>query len=443
MTRSATGSQIADVRAWEVLDSRGRPTVAARVELADGTFASAAVPSGASAGSHEAFELRDGGTRYGGRGVLTAVGNVTSVLRDAVIGSDVEATGEVDARLRLADSTPNFEVVGANATLAVSLAATRAAAARNGVTLARWLAGDRRLRLPMPMVNIISGGAHAANAIDVQDFLAVPLAATTFAQAIEWCAAIRDATTTVALARGYSSAALAADEGGVGVTLDSNRAALELLTAGIEVAGFEPGRQIGIAIDVAATEFYRDGRYRFARENRDFDSAELISEISNWVSDFPIVSIEDIVAEDDWDGWLAATALLGDRIQLVGDDLFVTNPERLVRGIELGVANSVLTKVNQNGLLSGAKHVVDLATRAGYSVVVSARSGETEDSWLSDLAVGWNAEQIKVGSTHRSERGAKWNRLLEFEALEDTTFAGPWSLSSTGTLTKGENIVTI
>jgi enolase len=419
-----SATTITAVSSWEALDSRGRPTVAARVMLAGGAAGIALVPSGASAGSHEAVELRDGGPRYAGRGVRTAVANVSTTLAGLVIGRDA---GSVDEVLGGADESPLFATVGANAVLAVSLAAARADAAAAGVSLARRLAGqDAPLLLPMPMVNVISGGAHAGGALDVQDFLAVPVGATCFAEAIEWAAAVRDGATWLALSRGDRQAVLVADEGGLGLALGANRAALDLLTAAIEAAGLAPGTDVAIAVDVAATEFYTDGRYRLACERRDLSAADLIAEIAGWCDKYPIVSIEDIVAEDDWNAWKHATDVLGHRVELVGDDLFVTQAARLRRGIDAGVANSVLVKVNQNGLLSGARAVLDLAHASGYRTVVSARSGETEDSWLADLAVGWRAGQIKVGSTHRSERTAKWNRLLELEATERTTFAGPW-----------------
>lgn len=414
---------ITTVGAWEALDSRGRPTVAARVVLADGSQGMALVPSGASAGSHEAVELRDGGSRYGGRGVRAAVINVNTRLAPRVTGV---GPGEVDTVLAAYDPSPGFADTGANAVLAVSLAAARAAAAAAGVSLARHLAGDDPLLLPMPMVNVISGGAHAGAVIDVQDFLVIPVGAGSFAEAIEWAAAVREAATRLARERGHREAVLVADEGGLGIALDSNRAALDLLTDAIEAAGLSAGTQAAIAIDVAATQFHRGDRYRLACEDRELSAAELIAEIADWCATYPIVSVEDILAEDDWPAWQLATAELGDTIDLVGDDLFVTDPARLQRGIDAGVANSVLVKVNQNGLVSGAREVVDLARAAGYRTIVSARSGETEDTWLADLAVGWRAGQIKVGSTHRSERTAKWNRLLELEATEDTTFAGPW-----------------
>jgi enolase len=415
---------VREVRAWEALDSRGRPTVATRLRLSDGAEGLAIVPSGASAGSHEAVELRDGGERYAGRGVLRAVGNVNGPLAERVIGLRPE---EVDGLLATADDSPVFATIGANAVLSVSLAAARAAAASAGMSLARHLDGpDRPLLLPMPMVNVISGGAHAGGAVDVQDFLVVPVGATTFAQAIEWAGAVREAATRLALGRGHRQAVLVADEGGLGLTLSENRAALDLLTGAIEAAGLTPGADAAIAIDVAATQLQRDDRYWLAAEQRELSAEEFTAELAAWCDRYPIVSMEDVLGEDCWDGWRHATAVLGGRIELIGDDLFVTQADRLRRGIDSGVANSVLIKVNQNGLLSRAREVLDLAREHGYRTVVSARSGETEDPWLADIAVGWRAGQIKVGSTHRSERTAKWNRLLQLEATEDTRFAGPW-----------------
>ncbi len=417
-------ARITHIHAWEALDSRGRPTVAARVALNDGSEGIALVPSGASAGSHEAVELRDRGSRYEGRGVRAAVANVNTTLANLTIGQE---PAQVDSVLTGVDESPQFATIGANAVLAVSLAAARAGAASAGMSLARHLSGaDRPLLLPMPMVNVLSGGAHAGAVLDVQDFLVIPVGATSFAEAIEWAGAVRDTATRIALGAGHRHAALVADEGGLGLALPANRTALRLLVEAIEKSGFTPGTQVSIAIDVAATQFYRDSRYRLAVENRDLTAAELIDEVADWCEQYPIVSVEDLLAEDDWDAWRDATTVLGSRIELVGDDLFVTQTERLQRGIDSGVGNSVLVKVNQNGLLSGARAVIDLARAAGYRTVVSARSGDTEDSWLADLAVGWRAGQIKVGSTHRSERTSKWNRLLQLEATEDTTFAGPW-----------------
>ena len=418
---------VSQVRAWQAMDSRGRPTVGCRVDLADGAFGSALAPSGASAGSHEALELRDGGLRFAGRGVSRAVANVNGPLASAVVGLDVaEGTACVDAALSGVDPSAGYAAVGANAVLAVSLAAALAAADSNDVSLARALSPTGPLVLPMPMVNIVSGGAHAAGALDIQDVLVVPIGAESFTQAIEWATLVRDAAEELAVGEGHQGARLAADEGGLGLRLPSNRVALELVTAAIGHAGLRAGVDVGIAIDVAASEFYDGTRYRFALESRDLTAAALVRELVDWCTEFPILSVEDALAEDDWPGWSSARRQLADGVQLIGDDLFVTNVERLQRGIAERSANAVLVKVNQNGTVSGAAEVVRAAQSAGFGTVVSARSGDTEDSWLADLAVGWRAGQIKVGSTRRSERTAKWNRLLEFEALEDTTFDGAW-----------------
>lgn len=420
-------STISRVRAWQALDSRGRPTVACRVDLEGGAHGGAIVPSGASAGSHEAHELRDGGAPYGGRGVTRAVANVNGPLAEAVLGIDAARQRDVDDALAMTDGSHNFSRLGANAVLAVSLAVAQAGAAAAGISLARHLAGPGELLLPMPMINIISGGAHANQLLDVQDFLALPRGASSFGEAIEWGVAVREAATRRAQAAGAQFATLVADEGGLGLPLTTNREALELLTRSIEDAGLKPGTDVGIAIDVAASELYSHGAYVFRREGRTLDSQQLVREIAGWCDDFPVLSVEDPLAEDDWEGWELVTRELGDRLELVGDDLFVTQLERLRAGIDRGVANSVLVKVNQNGLVSRAHDVLTAAHANGYRTVVSARSGDTEDSWLADLAVGWNAGQIKVGSTQRSERTAKWNRLLELEATEATIFAGPWA----------------
>jgi enolase len=409
-----TSDSIASVSAFEALDSRGRPTVGCTLVTDGGARGRAIVPSGASTGSHEARELRDGGHRYGGFGVTQAVANVEGELAATVRGIDVADQAAVDAALKSADRTPDLRRLGANAVLAVSVAAARAAAAAKGVEL--WASVNEGERsLPMPMVNIISGGAHAARALDVQDFLVVPVSATTFAEAIEHVWRVRAATGQVLRDRG-ATWALVADEGGYGPHLASNREALEVLMVAIERAGLVPGDDVGIAIDVAATQFYDEATatYRWAADDRDMSSAELAHELREWVADFPIVSIEDPLSEDDWAGWREATEKLGG-IQLLGDDLFVTDRERVNRGIANSVANAVLVKPNQIGTLSDAWDVVRTAHGANYSTVLSARSGETEDDWLADLAVGWNTGQIKVGSLTRSERTAKWNRLLEIE----------------------------
>jgi enolase len=425
---------IASVRAWEALDSRGQPTVACEVVLESGARGAAAVPAGASTGRHEAHELRDGGDRYGGRGVRAAVANVGGELAAAVTGLPGGSQAELDAALRAADGTENLSRLGANAVLGVSVAAALAGAAERGLPLWR-VAGDPppgsiRPLIPLPMVNILSGGAHAGAAIDMQDFLAVPVGAASFAEAIEWAARVRAAAAELVAERGLVSA-LVADEGGLGPALASNRDALELLSRAIERAALEPGAEVAIAIDVAATQLVDPaGGYRLSVEQRTLAAAELADELAAWAGEHPIVSIEDPLGEDDWDGWAAAGPRLG-HLQLLGDDLFATNPGRLRRGIADGVANAVLVKPNQIGTLSDAREVVELAQAASYATVLSARSGETEDAWLADLAVAWRTGQIKVGSTTRSERTAKWNRLLQIEAElgDDAEFAGRAALA--------------
>ena len=429
-----TELEIAGVSAWEALDSRGNPTVACEVELEGGVRGAAAVPSGASTGTHEARELRDGGERYGGRGVLRAVTNAEGELAAAVTGLDAGNQAAVDAALRAADGTPALERLGANAVLAVSVAAALAAAAGRREPLWRAVAdpGEAPL-LPLPMVNVLSGGAHAGSAIDMQDFLAVPVGAGSFAEALEWAWRVRAAAAELVRERGLQ-AALVADEGGLGPALGSNREALELLTGAIERSGLVPGDEVAIAIDVAATQLAQPGGgYRLSVEDRTIAAGELAAELAAWAAEHPLVSIEDPLAEDDWDGWAGAGERLG-HLQLLGDDLFATNPERLRRGIETGIANAVLVKPNQIGTLSSAREVVGMAREAGYATVLSARSGETEDAWLADLAVGWGTGQIKVGSTTRSERTAKWNRLLriEKELGAGARFAGRAALAPLG-----------
>jgi enolase len=421
MTTSA--QRITSLTAWEALDSRGRPTVAAQLTLAGGAAGLAMAPSGASAGSHEAFELRDGGERYQGKGVLKAVDNIRTIIAPRLLGIELDDPAALDGTLAELDTSPAFSTLGANAVLAVSLASHLAAAAHHGVSLARYLQPEAALTIPMPMVNIVSGGAHAGRAIDIQDILVIPHAATTFAEAIEWCARVREAGTALGVQRGLRGAQLDADEGGIGVSFESNTDALRFVVVAIEAAGFQPGEQLGLAIDVAANEFAVDGGYRFESENRDLDTAALLDEIEGWTTEFPLLSVEDPLQEDAWLGWQEATSRMGLRVQIVGDDHFVTNVTRLKRGIAEKSANAILIKVNQNGLVSRSQAVLERAKAAGFNTVVSARSGETEQSWLADLAVGWGADQIKVGSTHRSERTAKWNRLLQLEATESTELA--------------------
>lgn len=423
-------TRIAEVRAWEALDSRGSPTVACEVRLQGGARGAAVVASGASRGIHEALELRDGGGRYGGLGVRRAVANARGVLGSAVRGLDAADQGHVDAVLREADGTPGLSRLGANAVLAVSIASALAAADGEGVPRYRWFGKGADPLLPLPMVNVLSGRAHGGS-VDLQDFLVVPVGAATFAEALEWSWRVRTATAELAAARGLP-ARLVADEGGLGPPLPSNREALDLLEAGIERSGLRPGDEAAIAIDVAATQLLAGGRYLLASEQRALEAEELLAELASWCDAYPIVSLEDPLAEDDWDAWALATAELGDRLQLLGDDLLVTSLARLERAIGTGVANAVVVKPNQTGTLSDAFAVLARAREAGYATVVSARSGESEDAWLADLAVGWRAGQIKVGSLTRGERTAKWNRLLAIEAElgTDAAFAGRAALAS-------------
>ncbi|MCL4465381.1 MAG: phosphopyruvate hydratase [Chloroflexi bacterium] len=415
----ASDTTIAGVRARQILDSRGRPTVEADVYLASGAWGRASVPSGASTGAHEAVELRDGDpNHYAGLGVRRAVGNVQQVLAKAVRGLDAANQRALDGRLLEADGTPNKSRLGANALLAVSLAACRAAAAGRDLPLYRHiadLAGVPRATLPLPMVNIISGGLHAGQQIDLQDFLVVPLRARSFSEALADAAAVH--RTVGELVKKAGEPQLVADEGGWGPRLASNEAALEWLVAALEIAGLRPGVDAAIAVDVAATHFFDPQRqgYELHSEGRALSSHEMADLLATWVERYPIVSLEDGLAEDDWQGWRELTARLGGRVQLLGDDLFTTNPQRLQRGLREGTANAILVKANQIGTLSETLAVVSQAQTAGYRTVISARSGETEDSFLADLAVGCAGGQIKVGSVTRSSRLAKWNQLLRLE----------------------------
>ena len=422
-------TRIERLLAYEALDSRGSPTVACVVRLADGAEGEAIVPSGASTGTHEAHERRDGGDRYAGKGVRGAVAAVNGEIAAAVRGLDAADQQSLDEHLRALDGTPSLERLGANAVLSVSLCCAIATARSEGVPLWSSLAPGCPPLLPLPMVNVVSGGAHAAGAIDIQDVLVVPVGAGSFAEAIEWASRVRAGTAEELRARGHA-VSLVADEGGLAAPLRSSREAIEVVVRGIERAGLEPGREAAIALDVAATELGDGERgYVLAAEGRRLDTGELVAEIRAWADAFPIVSIEDPLGEDDA-LWPGVTHLLGGHLQLVGDDRFVTSAARLRAGVTGGVANAVLVKPNQCGTLSEALEVVRIAQEAGYATVVSARSGETEDSWLSDLAVGWRAGQIKVGSTQRSERTAKWNRLLRIEAEEPSaTYAGRAALA--------------
>jgi enolase len=407
-------TRIDGVLAWEALDSRGTPTVGCEVVLRGGARGHAIVPSGASTGRHEARELRDGGDRYAGRGVLRAVANVNGPLAAAVAGLDAADQRAVDRALCEADGTTGLCRLGANAVLSVSIATAVAYAAARGEPLYAVAAEPGEAVLPTPMINILSGGAHAGGALDIQDVLVVPVAAASFAQAIEWAWRVRRGTAEAAEDRGLPRA-LVADEGGLGLQLPSNRAALELVLEGVRRAGLRAGEEVALAVDVAAGQFADAGRYRLNAERRVVDAAELVAELAGWAAQFPVVSLEDVLDEDDWAGWQLATRRLAG-VQLVGDDLFATDIARLRRGIADHVGNAVLVKPNQVGTLTGALDVVRAAREAGYRTVLSARSGDTEDSWLADLAVAWRTGQIKVGSTTRSERTAKWNRLLKIEA---------------------------
>jgi len=416
----------------QVFDSRGRPTVEVEVTLADGTMARASVPSGASTGSHEAHELRDGDdSRFNGLGVASAVRHVNGEISAALAGFDVLDQGGCDARLRELDGTPHLSRLGANAVLGASLGVCRVSAAATGQPLYRRiadLAGVETPQLPMPMVNILSGGLHAGRGMDVQDFLVVPVSATNVQDAIRLVGAVRDAATHESAERGLPT--LLADEGGLSPGCPTGRGALELLVASVERAGLKPGVDIAIAIDVAATALYdrSSQSYQLRREGRTATTEDMIEMIAGWCDDYPIVSVEDALDEEDWDGWRALTDRLGSRVNLIGDDLFTTDPGRVARGIETGCANGVLVKVNQNGTLTGTLEVVSMARRAGFAAVVSARSGETEDDLLADLAVGTAAGQIKVGSVRNSERLAKYNQLLriaENPALRFASLAVP------------------
>ncbi|BDP40034.1 enolase [Deinococcus aetherius] len=404
---------IEKVIAREVLDSRGNPTVEAEVHLDSGFSGRAIVPSGASTGSHEALELRDGGPRYGGKGVQQAVQNVNEVLGPAVVGLDASEQGAVDAAMLEADGSPNKGRLGGNAILAVSLATARAAANELGVPLYRYLGGSNAKTLPVPMMNVINGGAHADNSVDFQEFMVMPVGAPTFREGLRYGAETFHALKKVLSGRGYNTNV--GDEGGFAPDLKSNEEALEVLLEAIQKAGYEPGQDICIALDPAVTELYKDGQYVLESEGRTLSTGEMVDFWADWSSRYPIVSIEDGLAEDDWDGWRLLTQRIGDRVQLVGDDLFVTNPERLSRGIETGVGNAILVKVNQIGSLTESMDAIELAKRNRYGTIISHRSGESEDTFIADLAVATNAGQIKTGSASRSDRVAKYNQLLRIE----------------------------
>jgi enolase len=408
-------SSIADIHAREVLDSRGNPTVEAEVTLDDGSTGRALVPSGASTGEHEAVELRDGDeNRYLGKGVLKAVENVNGEIADALANFDAANQRALDARMIELDGTENKSRLGANAILAVSMAAARAAAACYDLPLYRYLGGAGANVLPVPMMNILNGGAHADNNVDFQEFMVMPVGAASFSEALRWGVEVFHTLKAVLKKRSYNTAV--GDEGGFAPSLKSNVEAIELVLEAIQQAGYKPGEEIAIALDPAASEFYQDGKYVFKKSDKSAKSSDdMVRFWAKWAKDYPIVSLEDGLAENDWDGWTMLTKELGGKIQLVGDDLFVTNVSFLQEGIGKGVANSILVKVNQIGTVSETLDAIDLARRHGYTSVISHRSGETEDAFIADLAVATGAGQIKTGSASRTDRIAKYNQLLRIE----------------------------
>ena len=408
-------SKIVDVKALEVLDSRGNPTVAVDVILESGAVGTAMVPSGASTGSREAIELRDGDkSRYLGKGVTKAVANVNGELRSAVIGMEATDQKALDAKMIALDGTDNKGRLGANAILGVSLAAARAAAQEAGKPLYAYLNDSGEYLLPVPMMNIINGGAHADNSVDMQEFMILPVGAPNFREAIRYGTEVFHALKKVLHDRGMATGV--GDEGGFAPNLPSNESAIEVILEAIKNAGYVAGKDIFLGLDVASSEFYKDGKYHLESEGKEFTSAEFVDYLAAWVDKYPIISIEDGLAEGDWHGWGIMTDKLGNKIQIVGDDLFVTNPAILKKGIEAKVANSILIKVNQIGSLTETLEAIDMAHAAGYTTVMSHRSGETEDSTIADLAVATRSGQIKTGSLSRSDRIAKYNRLLKIEA---------------------------
>lgn len=419
-------STIEDVLAREILDSRGNPTVEVEVLLMGGERGVAAVPSGASTGAHEAVELRDGDkSRYGGKGVLTAVRHVNETIREAIIGLDAVDQVMLDEVMIELDGTPNKQKLGANAILGVSLAIAKAAASVQQQPLYRYLGGVSARTLPVPMMNILNGGKHADNSTDMQEYMILPVSASTFRDALRMGAEVYQSLKRVLHSKKYNTNV--GDEGGFAPSLSSNREALELIVAAIESAGYKPGVDIFLGMDPAATEFYENGNYVLAREGRTLTSAEMVNLYEQWINEYPIITIEDGLAEDDWAGWTHLRQRLGDRIQLIGDDLFVTNTARLKRGIQEHSANSILIKLNQIGTLTETMAAIEMAKRAAFTAVVSHRSGETEDTTIADLVVATNAGQIKTGAPARSERVAKYNRLLVIEeelGSETARYAG-------------------
>lgn len=405
---------INDVIAREVLDSRGNPTVEVEVHLADGSFGRAIVPSGASTGAFEAVELRDGDkARYLGKGVLKAVENVEEVIAPEIIGWDATDQIGIDQLMIELDGTPNKGKLGANAILGVSLAVAHAAANSLGMPLYRYIGGAAASQLPVPMMNILNGGAHADNNVDIQEFMIMPVGAASFREALRMGAEVFHNLKAVLKEKGLNTAV--GDEGGFAPNLQSNEEAVQAIMQAIERAGYQPGKDVCIALDVAATELFKDGKYHLEGEGKILDTDEMIAYYKNLVEKYPIISIEDALSEDEWEGWKKLTEAIGDKVQLVGDDLFVTNTERLSRGIAQGVANSILIKVNQIGTLTETLQAIEMAKRAGYTAVVSHRSGETEDTTIADLVVAVNAGQIKTGAPSRTDRVAKYNQLLRIE----------------------------
>jgi enolase len=406
---------ISEIRAREILDSRGNPTVEADVHLDNGMIGRAAVPSGASTGEHEAVELRDGDkARYGGKGVLNAVKNVDDEIGPALHGHEITDQLGIDARMIELDGTPNKSNLGANAMLAVSMAVARAGAQASNMPLFRYLGGPLARVMPVPMMNILNGGAHATNTVDFQEFMIVPVGGESFGDALRMGAEVFHSLKKVLTKRKLSTGV--GDEGGFAPDLRDDEEALKVIIEAIESAGFAPGKDVAIALDPAASELFKNGTYTFKKSGAGTKTAEqMVSLYTKWLEEYPIVSIEDGLAEDDWEGWAKLTSALGDRCQLVGDDIFVTNTERLARGIESGVANAILIKVNQIGTLSETLEAIEMARSAGYLSVISHRSGETEDTFIADLAVGTSAGQIKTGSASRTDRIAKYNQLLRIE----------------------------
>ena len=422
--------KIKKVFGYQVLDSRGRPTVAAAISLDDGTTHTARVPSGASTGKHEAMELRDenlpGADRfYGGKSVTRAVANINSLIAPTLVGTDI-SLAYIDAQLVNLDPSENHMKLGANATLAVSLAAAIAEAHSQSKSLTRFFNGDGDLEIPMPMVNILSGGAHAGRTLDIQDVLVLPNGTSSFTESLSWIVAIREAAAKIGAAEGKVTH-LIADEGGLGIAFSSMAQACDFVVKVISSVGLNPGTDVSLALDIASTQFFDGSKYNLKTEGLSLTSADFVQYIKRLVSSQPIVSIEDPFAEDDWAAWQEFMSIAPAKLQVLGDDLLTTNLGRLNKAIAENSANAILIKANQNGLVTSTLNVLEQARANNFNTVVSARSGETEDSWLADLATGWRAGQIKVGSTHGSERTAKWNRLLELEATEPSTFSNPFA----------------